>query len=204
MEAAYRIWPKKWLPPFKNSAAQRLAFMFGSPFIRENIPDSLYNETLLQQFGSMHITLYLHAGQNVRRGFLAPFNSPSTRRALGSAKNQPGLLHYFNIDEFKKYRILLLTGAENQLWHRDSIDRMYEWLRRAGGAAQFKKLVLPGYGHQDLYWGEGARTDVFPHIVRALSPSLGAETSMMGGVPRVSYIRELGTSPKSAVGSSRR
>ncbi|HEY3496206.1 MAG TPA: hypothetical protein VGK73_16015, partial [Polyangiaceae bacterium] len=70
-------------------------------------------------------------------------------------------------------RITLVTGAENRLWHRDSVDLMYEWLRneaapsKLGGTAV--KHVLPGYAHQDLLWGARAERDVYPLILAGLA-----------------------------------
>ena len=31
---------------------------------------------------------------------------------------------------FEEFKVTLVTGARNRLWHRDSIDRMHEWLCR--------------------------------------------------------------------------
>ena len=75
-------------------------------------------------------------------------------------------------DAFRSLRkVTLITGALNRLWHRDSIDLMYEWLVRGSAAyrGRVHKHVLPGYGHQDLLWGRDASRDVWLRIREGLS-----------------------------------
>ena len=52
--------------------------------------------------------------------------------------------------------ITLITGAHNQLWRRDSVHRMYEWLTSDSNQARasVQRRVLREYAHQDLLWGE--------------------------------------------------
>jgi hypothetical protein len=78
---------------------------------------------------------------------------------------------YLNRAAFKDRVLTLITGDLNSLWHRDSIDTMYEWLRWGRNRDQPRKLrkhVLNGFGHQDLYWGADAPEHVFPLILEGL------------------------------------
>ena len=120
-----------------------------------------------RQFGGIPIRMYFQGAQNVRRRWAAPFDEA----ADGSASLQKQKSY---IDEQARRRfeslpaVTLITGAHNQLWHRDSINRMYEWLtggRGSGLRAKFQKEILLDYGHQDLLWGKSASSDVFPIIV---------------------------------------
>ena len=63
-------------------------------------------------------------------------------------------------------KVTLITGDLNQLWHRNSIDYMHEWLRRGSSSEKFQKHVIPGYGHQDLLWGQNATNDVYKRSAR--------------------------------------
>jgi hypothetical protein len=63
-------------------------------------------------------------------------------------------------------RITLLTGAQNPLWHRDSVDKMGEWLGRF--RREVPKHVFDGFGHQDLWWGRRSAEVVFPFVQRAI------------------------------------
>jgi hypothetical protein len=73
--------------------------------------------------------------------------------------------HFYDLE-----KVTLITGAMNRLWHRDSIDCMYEWLVRgdARPSEKIRKVILKRYGHQDLLWGEQSPRDVFPDILDGL------------------------------------
>ena len=92
--------------------------------------------------------------------------------AYGAPKDESTLLGQKAREQFAALdRITLITGAKNRLWQRDSIDRMYEWLRRPARAEdkQVVKHVLRGYGHQDLLWGKNSKEDVYKKIASRLT-----------------------------------
>jgi len=107
----------------------------------------------------MHLTLFKHCGQNLRRGVYAKLDEPEDLVALASDQKPSA----------KGFRmpVTLITGERNMLWHRESIDRMYEWLR-SNGKRDCVKHIFPGYAHQDLLWGTDAPGTVFPVIGEAL------------------------------------
>jgi hypothetical protein len=150
---------------------RRLTFMYGEPYARARMHPALSESTLLSLFGPLHLGLYLHAGQLVRRGYAARFDAPDiVGRRSESASAERELDGDLLPAHFKNKRVTLLTGAENQLWHRDSIDRMHEWLlahacfRRE---PRHQKHVLRDYAHLDLFLGAEAETDVYPLIEAA-------------------------------------
>jgi hypothetical protein len=118
-----------------------------------------------RQFGAIPLRMYLQGAKNVRRRWAAPFlsNGPDTA--------------WIGPDAWERFRslpeITLITGARNQLWHRDSIDRMFEWLGRGPRRprSRIDKAVLSDYGHQDLLWGRAAYEQVFPLILEGLGKS---------------------------------
>jgi hypothetical protein len=115
---------------------------------------------LPSQFGAIPLKMYLHAARNVRRGWAAKYDDPN---------DNVDLLQRDQREQFKQLkRVTLITGEKNQLWHRDSIDRMYEWLMRGTPMDNFKKSIIRDDGHQDLLWGEKAPQDVFPKILDGL------------------------------------
>jgi hypothetical protein len=168
---AYKRWPAPWLPSEGNSGDsifRRLAFMFGEPYLRERLAPGIHGPLLRNLFGHMHLGLYLQAGQMLRRGYAAPFDTPDVidRPRLSRAKpNQAERPTFLIPAPFHDKRLTLITGAENRLWHRDSIDLMYEWLLgEASPRARPKKHVLSGFAHQDLLWGASSDRDVYPLI----------------------------------------
>jgi pimeloyl-ACP methyl ester carboxylesterase len=193
MRVAFDLYPPSWLPgtPVPNddehpdNILRRLTFMFGQPYPPELLSPGIHGRGLSGLFGSMHIGLYLHAGQMVRRGYAAPFDEPDVidRLRLPACKELeaklpepagpwPAPRSYLEPVPFRDKRITLITGAENRLWHRDSIDLMYDWLRNEAPptslGAGVTKHVFPGYAHQDLLWGRYAARDVYPAIAAGL------------------------------------
>jgi lysosomal acid lipase/cholesteryl ester hydrolase len=59
--------------------------------------------------------------------------------------------------------VLFMTGADNRVF----TDSNLECHRRLTelGCTQHECLVVPRYGHQDVFMGRNAATDVFPHLV---------------------------------------
>lgn len=164
MEFAYQCWPKAWLvrgDRARDELFRRLTFMFGEPYNHARVIESLDESLLVALFGTLHLGLYLHAGQLVRRGYAAPFDAPDVVDAPVRGDLDP--------THFRELRLTLITGAANRLWHRESVDLMYEWLLdHAGSKGTIAKHVLRGYAHQDLYWAPQAPSEVFPLIVRGL------------------------------------
>ncbi len=141
--------------PKEDDLCNRVRFMFGKPFDEDSLLPGIH-ERLGGYFGAMPLELYVHAGQNVRRGWAARFEAPTDNIAD------------LNPLAFDRFRLTLLTGANNGLWNADSLGRMNEWLWRHGLRRQ-QHLLLPGYAHQDLLWGKNAATDVYPQILEALA-----------------------------------
>jgi pimeloyl-ACP methyl ester carboxylesterase len=166
LEVPYGIWLRTPLPhKCGDHFCRRLSYMFGMPYLPDNIP-IIHRHHLPSQFGYVPIQLLLHCCQNLRRGWAAPYVPNSSRTTL------PADREYLRREAFRERKLTLISGDLNSLWHRDSIDTMYEWLRRGRQSEQpraLRKHVLAGYGHQDIHWGSAAPRDVFPLIASGLS-----------------------------------
>jgi hypothetical protein len=160
----YQIWPDAWLPSNlrpSDRIFQGLSFMFGRPYQRPRVPRDL---DLAALFGGMHLGLYIHAEQLVRRGFADRLDAPDAFGRTRRSRSSRGPHHEHGGGEghrgdlvprhFLDKRITLITGGQNQLWHRDSIDRMYDWLRSQPCQHDPVKRIRPEYAHQDLLWGD--------------------------------------------------
>lgn len=177
LDRAYQMWPTRLLPgrqaargsvrPQSDNdgvpdAFTRLSFMFGRVVQWFVLDEQMKTQQEFErQFGMMPLCLYIHAGQNVRRGFSAPFNAPERRDLFASDGDGAQLgSEFLRRDRFADLRrITLITGAENDLWHRNAIDGMEDWLRPVCPRERCKKHVVAGFSHQDLLWGAGARGD---------------------------------------------
>jgi pimeloyl-ACP methyl ester carboxylesterase len=167
LEDRYRFWLDSGLHHgCGNPFCERVCFMYGMPFRVKDMLELHDREGgLAEQFGSMPLGIYAHCLRNLRRGWAAPYDGEDETTLVGKEART----------EFDGRSITLITGNENQVWHRNSIDVMYEWLTNAPKlrAARVSKHVLKSYGHQDLYWSRYAIRDVYPLIARGL----GAETA---------------------------
>jgi pimeloyl-ACP methyl ester carboxylesterase len=165
LENPYGVWLDTPLPHDCGIAiCHRLSYMFGMPFIPDKIRGIHDGGHLPTQFGYIPVEFLIHCCQNLRRGYAAPFVRDRTGRL-------PADTSYLQRRAFQDRRLTLLTGDLNSLWHRDSIDTMYEWLRRGRRDEQplsLQKHVVADFGHQDLYWGVGAPKLVFPMILEGL------------------------------------
>lgn len=164
LEDPYGVWLDTPLPhDCAIAICHRLSYMFGMPFIPDRIP-LIHAEYLPTQFGYIPLEFLIHCCQNLRRGYAAPF----VANRVGPL---PADTRYLRRGAFQDRRLTLITGDLNSLWHRDSIDTMYEWLRRGRRDEQplsLCKHVVPEFGHQDLYWGVDAPRVVFPKILEGL------------------------------------
>jgi hypothetical protein len=177
LASAYDLWPLKWLPDAGPTHADdtfnRLSFMFGRPYSPGLLARGIHGPVLDDLFGGMHLGLYLHAGQMVRRGYAARLNALDVidRSRLKGRVGRPGVaMGDLEPAHFRNKQITLIGGAQNELWHRDSIDLMYEWLLSNGPRGRYAKHMYPNHAHQDLLWGGDPedRTEIYGTIEKAL------------------------------------
>lgn len=152
-----------------NHMCNRLSFMYGMPYHHHNLADeihgALHGKPLLPDlFGPIPLHMFIHGARNLRRG-RATFYENDDRRdeEFVSAKARK---RFCDLE-----KVTLITGGLNRLWHRDSIDRMHEWLSRGhpNDRKKFVTRIFQGYGHQDLLWGRSSVDVVFPAIKTGLS-----------------------------------
>jgi cholesterol oxidase len=149
----------------------RVSFMYGMPYHHGNLVNEIHGTAsvkscLPELFGAIPLHMYIHGARNIRQGHATSYQKVPAARPDADYVSDVARDRFRALD-----RVTLITGALNRLWHRDSIDRMYEWLRRGTSeqSDKFRKRVVQGYGHQDLLWGRNAPRDVFPKIREGLS-----------------------------------
>jgi pimeloyl-ACP methyl ester carboxylesterase len=159
--------PVKWNPA--KHMCNRLSFMYGMPYHHGNLVPEIHGvppdqPELPGMFGGIPLHMYIHGARNIRQGHATEYERPIrlSQEFVGDDARE-------NFRKLKK--VTLITGALNRLWHRDSIDLMYEWLTRGSSdhLQKFKKAIFPAYGHQDLLWGQDSGTQVYPTIRAGLS-----------------------------------
>lgn len=191
MADAYERWPRVWLGEGSepiDELFRRLTFMYGEPYARGRLTRAFERRLMAGFFGPVHLGLYLHGGQIVRRGYSAKFDAldvvDRTRIERNTQQVEGSDLRP---EYFRNKRVTAIAGAEDRLWHRDAMDLTYEWLRNEAQDPQgspalertrHRKHVVPHYGHLDLFWSEDAKNDVYRHFKEALmQPRIGRATS---------------------------
>lgn len=147
-----------------NRMCNRLSFMYGMPYHHQNLFSGFHGEDglLPTLFGGIPLHMFIHGARNIRKGHATFYDPAAGKEPIVSPKAHQ------NFRQLSK--VTLITGALNRLWHRNSIDLMHEWLCRGTPEhlQKFKKHVIPGYGHQDLLWGEQSEISIFPKIKAGL------------------------------------
>jgi hypothetical protein len=154
-----------------HHTCNRLSFMYGVVFRHDNLADDFHEagthaNALNSQFGGIPLHMYIHAARNIRHG-RATFYRPRPGQHNDEFVSPQARAEFMRLK-----KVTLITGALNRLWHRDSVDLMFEWLKRRpdGDHTAIEKVVFPTYGHQDLLWGRTAAADVYPTILQGLRP----------------------------------
>jgi hypothetical protein len=170
---AYVNWPKAWLPKGKTASddfLRQLSFMVGQPYSRDRVDPAIEGAPIEAVFGPLHLGLYTHLGQMVRRGYSAAFNVRDQIDRVRLRRDEPARhapVGDFARDRFKPYQITLVAAGDNGVWHRDSIDLMFEWLRRSR-SIRCEKFVARDQNIQEIYWAKDAVRNVYPVFAEAL------------------------------------
>ena len=172
--------------PVVSGMCNRISFMYGMPYRHQNLAVGIHDAPessealpppqLPDHFGGFPLQMYLHAAKNLREGQATSFDG--TGPAIVSDKARG---HFSELTS-----VTLITGALNRLWHRDSIDRMHEWLCRGDSRAlqRVRKHVLAKYAHQDLLWGADSPRDVYRCIAEGLGLHIVADNALRLRKPR--------------------
>lgn len=195
MRRAHRHWPEQWLGSTGSDPVdelfKNLTFCYGEPYARARLDPEFERELDERFFGPIHIGMYLHASQMIRRGYSARFDALDVIDRTRITRASEQLVGTDLLPEhFKTKRVTAIAGSDDRLWHRDSIDLMYEWLRNEAtdrGAdprrerQRHKKHIVQRYGHLDLFWGKDAHHDVYPYFHSGLTrPDLAPRNRPVG------------------------
>jgi hypothetical protein len=168
LESAFQTWrqtpfaPNGWGGTPASEFVERIAFMYGMPYHTKRLSKTLSPNALMLQFGDMPLGIYMHCVRNLRVGYATRFDATDDRY-ISTDHILP--------DGVPAVPLTLLTGADNQVWHRDSIDRTYEWLvnqTKPSARRLLKKRVFTGYAHQDLLWSDDSPSTIYPDIASGL------------------------------------
>lgn len=171
LEQAFQNWrttpfaPNGWGHVTGDEFIERMAFMYGMPYHAKRLSPAMNPHALRLQFGDMPLGIYMHCVRNLRVGYATRFDATPDHHYVSP--------EHVVRDGSPVVPITLITGAENQVWHRDSIDRTHEWLvnqTNPSARSRLRKVVFQGYAHQDLLWADESPKTVYPEIASGLLP----------------------------------
>lgn len=140
-------------------ACHMLSLMWGSGWPALYDHDNLHEITHRRGgdlYGPTSMHYYRHVRKSYRVGHAVKFDpSDPTYDALPDDY----LTHAREIDT----PVLLMSGANNKVF-ADSNARCHETLRGLG-CTNSELLILPGYGHQDVFMGKRNHIDAFPPLL---------------------------------------
>ena len=142
-----------------NAVCRHVSFTYGAGFptlwSHENLNDATH-EWLKGEFAHVPMTFFAQMDRSVRVGRIVAVD--------GFRELPPDVLAAPPLTDA---RIVFLAGQDNKCFLPESQVRSFKYFDRIR-PGYHSLMVLPGYGHLDLFMGKNAWRDVFPSLVRAL------------------------------------
>jgi cholesterol oxidase len=152
VDLALRAYPIPKTERCDQAVCRRLAFIYGVAVHHPNM-NELTHTTMHELFGPTDTTMMLHLSRMAR-----------AERVVGADGADVYLKHL----ERLRRPITLVSGAENLVWVPESTARTYSLLTEELGTDLFRRVVLDGYGHQDVFVGAEALSGAFPTVLEHL------------------------------------
>ena len=147
-DAALRLYPIEKEERCDNPVCRRIEFLYGTLYEHDRL-NAATHDAMHEMFGMANIAAFKHLALLVRRG-----------HSVGADGDERYLPH----KERLNLPICFIHGGENACFAPESTRLTHEWLAESFGYNQYRRHVIPRYGHIDCVFGERARYDVFPHI----------------------------------------
>lgn len=147
-------------PECDNPACHMVSFMWGSGrpacYVHANL-DPVTHDRIGDLFGAVNTNYYIH----VRK-------MAAAKRAIKMYPKDPAYRHlpddYLAAGAKMKTPVMFVTGDLNRVFPRSNI-LTYESLRQLNPSARHELMVVPGYGHQDIFQGKKSAEDTFPQML---------------------------------------
>lgn len=152
LDAALLAYPISDDERCRNPTCRRAALLFGEIVRHRNI-NNITHERMARQFGHAPVRPFIQMAAIARRGELVDIHG---RSYLG------------DLDPLR-LPITFLHGENNGVVGPATTGRTWELLRDRHGDALYRRVVLPGYGHNDALVGDHAARDVYPLLLDHLA-----------------------------------
>jgi cholesterol oxidase len=149
---ALKAYPTEIEEICNNPVCRRIAFMY-APLYEHAQLNKATHEAMHEMFGVANMKAFEHLATLVQAEHLVD--------AKGNEAYMPHL-------DRLNLPITFIHGAENACFQPRSTEITYNLLREKFGKEQYRRHLIPQYGHIDCIYGKNAWKDVFPHILAHL------------------------------------
>lgn len=148
-----RLYPQSRREMCANAACHRCSLVFGRCWNHENLNEATHRQ-IDRFFGGVNMRLL---NLLMKMGYEG--------HAMSNAPEYAPLDTPENVERLRGVPFLLFVGRDNAVLSVESTERTYEMLTDAfGDGSQYKRRVVPGYGHLDPWMGRNAWKDVYPFV----------------------------------------
>ncbi|KAH6607097.1 cholesterol oxidase [Trichoderma cornu-damae] len=155
-----RFLPEERREMCKNAACHRTTLLFGRCWSHRNLNEATHRN-IDRFFGGANMNLMSLLKRMGARGEVSS-NAPEYEELTGPE----------NVERLRGIPFLFFVGKDSDVLSPRSTEKTYERLIDAFGISaglpcggvQYRRRVVPGYGHLDCWMGRNAWRDVFPFI----------------------------------------
>jgi hypothetical protein len=145
-----RLYPQPRREMCANAACHRTSLVFGRCWNHANLNEATHRQ-MDRFFGGVNMTLL---NLLMRMGF----------DGHAMSNHYDVLTTPENVARLRGVPILLWVGRDNAVLSTEATERTYETLCDAFEEGDYKRRVVPGYGHLDGWMGRNAWKDVYPFV----------------------------------------
>jgi hypothetical protein len=147
-----RLYPQARKEMCNNAACHRTSLVFGRCWNHANLNEATHRQ-IDRFFGGVNMRLL---NLLMKQGFEG--------HVMTNAPLYEKLTTPENIERLRGIPILLWVGRDNAVLSPEATERTYETLCDAFEDGEYRRKVVPGYGHLDGWMGRNAWKDVYPFV----------------------------------------
>ncbi len=151
LDAALHAHPRSERQRCSNPTCRRAAAMFGELIRHENV-NAATHDRMAAHLGDAPVRPFIQMAAIARRGELVDVRGRSYLSDLRSLEMPITFVH----------------SELNEVVGQGATARSWQLLRETFGDRHYRRVVIPGYGHNDALIGRDSARDVFPHLATHL------------------------------------
>ncbi|KAI9150826.1 hypothetical protein HJFPF1_10603 [Paramyrothecium foliicola] len=160
LDEALRFYPVATHETCNNATCHRISMLFGRCWNHQNLNEATH----------LHMDRFFGAANMTMMELLMCMGKH--RQVMSNAPALEQLVSAENVSRLRGFPIMLFVGGDNAVISPAATELTYEQLCEAhglsagcGGGIQYRRRVVPGYGHLDCWMGTNAWRDVFPFVL---------------------------------------